>query len=105
MTDLDTIRERHELGNINGCSLCAAGVDCDTRVVLDALERADAASVDDAAALQEAVAIYDREAAHAKALAEALRHVTGATHDGKPPLHDCDTARTALAAYDTDHER
>jgi hypothetical protein len=59
MTDLDTIRERHELGNINGCSLYGAGVDCDNRVVLDALERADAASV--TAAISLALAAYDKD--------------------------------------------
>ena len=57
MTDLDTIRDRHWQ---NPDGKCASGDHaypsawpCDTRVVLDALDRADAASVDDAAAIQE----------------------------------------------------
>ena len=61
------------------CRECRLPWPCDTRVVLDALAKADAASVDDVAALQEAVAIGDRAEAHAKALAEALREATRQT--------------------------
>ena len=113
MTDIDTIRERHYECSPDAC--LSRGPDaagnrwpCETRVVLDALDRqADLSG--------EALTGMGREAAHAKALAEALdnyRHgddcyCPHGWGDPMTPEHTtyCHQSRAALAAYDKDHER
>ena len=107
---LDDIRKRHQPKTMQDRQWCEKdGQDwpCDTRIVLDALDESEVApyiSMYDAAQRN-----YYREAAHAKALAEALRgqKVWGENELCWCPFearghHEeaCEQATRALAAYD-----
>ena len=96
MTDLDTIRERHNTGHfcvVNGRSLWVVPADlpCDTRVVLDALDDPYWAKV---------LSENEHLRADADRLAEALREVARENHDPSGTKWHHDGTRYRPASFD-----
>ena len=115
MTDIDVIRERHvkvvHHTNYGAqrtyiCGACGepwGENGCDTRVVLDALDvmRQNNKTLGDE--LLDSTSELQREAAHAKALADALRALLDWAGWALTPDDRTDKAISALAVYDQAH--